>query len=128
LKGCGFVSGHRLSDAASFSKSNAPFGVKPAFAVILLALLLGTYSLADSGAENYKTRCSACHGSDGAAQTMLGRNLKLRSLASPDVQKLSDDELFVIISKGRGKMPSFDKKLSQDQIRDLVKHIRALKK
>ena len=97
-------------------------------AVISLALLLSTYSLAASGAETYKARCSACHGAKGVGETMIGRNLKLRSLASPEVQKLSDDELFVIIGKGKSKMPRFDNKLSHDQIRDLVKHIRALKK
>ncbi|MBZ5667971.1 MAG: cytochrome c [Acidobacteriia bacterium] len=95
--------------------------------LVLLALALSTYTLAEN-ADTYKAKCSACHGANGEADTMIGRNLKLRSLASPEVQKLSDDELFVIISKGRNKMPSFDKKLSSDQIHDLVKHIRALKK
>jgi mono/diheme cytochrome c family protein len=96
-------------------------------APILLALTFSTYALAGS-ADTYKTKCSACHGVNGAGDTMIGRNLQLRSLASPEVQKLTDDELFVIISKGKNKMPSFDHKLSQDQIRELVKHIRALKK
>ena len=59
---------------------------------------------------------------------MLGRNLKLRPLASDAVQKQSDDELTTIISKGKNRMPPFDHKLSKDQIRDVVKHIRSLKK
>jgi mono/diheme cytochrome c family protein len=44
------------------------------------------------------------------------------------VQKQSDDELATIISKGKSKMPSFDRKLSKDQIADVVKYIRSLKK
>jgi len=97
-------------------------------AVILLALLFSTYTFADSGADIYKTKCSACHGKNGAGDTMLGKNLKLRALGSDDVQKQSDDELFTIISKGKKRMPPFDRKLSRDQIRDLVKYIRSLKK
>ena len=97
-------------------------------AVILLALLFSTYTFADSGADVYKTKCSACHGKNGAGDTMLGKNLKLRPLSSDDVQQQSDDELFTIISKGKKRMPPFDRKLSRDQIHDLVKHIRSLKK
>jgi len=97
-------------------------------AVILLALLFSTYTFADSGADVYKSKCSACHGKNGAGDTMLGKNLKLRPLSSDDVQKKSDDELFTIISKGKKRMPPFDRKLSRDQIHDLVKHIRSLKK
>ncbi len=59
---------------------------------------------------------------------MIGRNLNLRALGSTEVQKKSDDELFSIISKGKNRMPSFDRKLSKDQIRDVVRYIRALKK
>jgi len=97
-------------------------------AVILLALLFSTYTFADSGADVYKTKCSACHGKNGAGDSMLGKNLKLRPLSSDDVQKQSDDELFTIISKGKKRMPPFERKLSRDQIHDLVKHIRSLKK
>jgi mono/diheme cytochrome c family protein len=94
----------------------------------MLALLFSTCALADSGADIYKTKCSACHGKNGAGDTMLGKNLKLRPLGSDEVQERSDDELFTIISKGRNRMPPFDRKLSKDQIHDVVKYIRSLKK
>ncbi|MGD0791279.1 MAG: cytochrome c [Terriglobales bacterium] len=121
----GFVSGHRFSDALRSSKSKAPLGAGLA---IILALIFSTYTLADSGSDTYKTKCSACHGANGAGDTMLGKNLKLRPLASADVQKESDDELATIIGKGRNRMPPFNAKLSKDQIRDVVNHIRSLKK
>jgi len=105
-----------------------PRSAKPSLAVIVLAFMFSTYTFADSGADIYKTKCSACHGKNGAGDTMLGKNLKLRALGSDDVQKQSDDELFTIISKGKKRMPPFDRKLSKDQIRDLVKYIRSLKK
>ena len=74
--------------------------------IILLALIFSTYTFADTGAEIYKPRCAACHGVNGAGDTMLGKNMKLRSLASDEVQKESDDELAAIISKGKNKMPA----------------------
>jgi mono/diheme cytochrome c family protein len=95
-------------------------------AVMGLALFLSTYTLADGGADTYKKKCSACHGAKGAGDTLLGKNLKLRRLGSAEVQNKSDNELAMIISKGRNKMPRFDDKLSKDQIRDLVKYIRGL--
>jgi mono/diheme cytochrome c family protein len=94
----------------------------------VLALVFSTYTLADSGADTYKKKCSACHAVNGAGDTMLGKNLKLRVLGSADVQKQSDDELVAVIGKGKNRMPPFDRKLSKDQIRDVVKYIRSLKK
>ena len=128
----GFGSGHRLSDAISTTKSTARsetgYRIWPLLAVNLLVLLFSTYALADSGAATYKEHCASCHGANGAADTMLGRNLKLRSLASAEVQRQSDDELTAITSRGKGKMPAYDRKLSKDQIGDVVKYIRTLKK
>lgn len=96
--------------------------------IILLALACSTYSLADTGAALYKARCSACHGASGTGDTMLGKNLKLRPLASANVQEQSDDALFAAISKGKNRMPHFDGKLSKEQIRNVVKYVRSLKK
>jgi mono/diheme cytochrome c family protein len=58
---------------------------------------------------------------------MLGRNLKLRSLGSSEVQDQSDDQLIAITGKGKNKMPRYDNKLSKEQIREVVKYIRSLK-
>jgi mono/diheme cytochrome c family protein len=96
-------------------------------AVVAPALIFSTYMFAD-GAADYKAKCAPCHGASGAGDTTMGKNLKIRDFRSDDVQKQSDDELAGIIAKGKGKMPSFDGKLSKDQISDLVKHIRTLKK
>ena len=94
---------------------------------ILLTLLLSAAAYADGGSEIFKAKCSACHGASGAGDSMLGKNLKIPSLISTEIQSQSDDELFATISKGKKKMPAFNSKLSPDQIRSLVKHIRSLK-
>ena len=97
-------------------------------AVLIVALTCSTNVFADGGADLFKAKCTACHGADGSGNTTMGKNLKLRDLSSADVQKQSDDELTTIISKGKGKMPSYDGKLTKDQIGDVVKYIRTLKK
>jgi len=96
---------------------------------LAVCLLVCCSALAESSADLYKARCAACHGTHGTGDTMLGRNLKLRPLNSDEVQKQSDEELATIISKGKGnRMPAFEHKLAKEQIGDLVRYIRALKK
>ena len=104
-----------------------PGGLGRTLAIIAL-LLFSTYSLAETGAETYKMKCAACHGRTGAGDSLLGKNLRIRALGSAEVQQQSDEELTAIISKGKNKMPRFDHKLSRDQIADLVRYIRSLKK
>lgn len=94
----------------------------------LLALFsIITLAFAEGGAE-FKTRCAPCHGEKGSGDTKLGQHLQVPDLGSPEVQKQSDVQLNEIISKGKGKMPANEGRLSKDQINDLVKYIRTLRK
>ena len=95
----------------------------------LLIILIGIPSLmAEDAAATFKAKCAACHGPDGAGQTAVGKNLKIRDLHSADVQKQSDADMAKIIEVGKAKMPPFKGKLSTDEINALVKFIRSLKK
>jgi cytochrome c553 len=120
-KNSGFVSGDRFC-ALTLTRTSG--------AILLLALFVSAYTFAETVPDTYKAHCSACHGINGVGDTMIGKNLKLRPLGSDEVQKQSDEVLTEIISKGKGKnrMPSFERKLSKDQITDLVTYIRSLKK
>lgn len=100
---------------------------KVSLAVMALALVASTYSFADAAAD-YKAKCAACHGANGGGDTTMGKNLHIRDFGSADVQKQSDAELTDIITKGKGKMPAYDGKLTKDQIDGIVKWIRTLKK
>ncbi|MFZ0786724.1 MAG: cytochrome c [Candidatus Acidiferrales bacterium] len=80
------------------------------------------------GASLFKSKCAACHGADGSGNTAVGKSLKIRDLASADVQKQTDAELTAIITNGKGAMPSYKDKLSGDQIKDLVGFVRQLAK
>ena len=80
------------------------------------------------GAETFKAKCAACHGPDGTGATAAGKALKVRDLSSADVQGQTDDQLHEIITKGKGKMPAYEKSLGADKCKELVAYIRTLKK
>lgn len=99
------------------------------FSVFLaFALLFSVSSFAEGGADMFKAKCAACHGATGAGDTAMGKNLKLRDLGSPEVQAASDADLNKVIADGKGKMPKYDGKLTKEQITDVVKFLRTLKK
>jgi cytochrome c6 len=94
----------------------------------LTPVLSPASTFASSGADTFKARCAPCHGATGRGDTKMGQHLRLRDLSSPDVHKQTDDELEALIAKGKGKMPPYGAKLTREQIKDLVKFIRSLKK
>ena len=99
--------------------------LRATLALVALALIFSTYTFADAGAD-YKAKCAMCHGANGEGKAAL----KTADFASADVQKKSDAELTEAIEKGKAgtTMKGYADKLSKDQIGDLVKWIRTLKK
>ena len=95
------------------------------FAVLALLLLP---ALAGPGETAYIARCSICHAADGSGRTAKGKKLKLPDLASQEVQKQTDAQLFQIIAQGKDQMPGYAKELGEQKIRDLVAYIRELGK
>jgi len=96
--------------------------------VLAFAMTFSTWSLAQGGADLFKTKCAACHGADGKGETTMGKKLGMKDLASPEIQSKSDADLETVITKGKDKMPAYEGKLTKEQIDDLVKYIRTLKK
>jgi mono/diheme cytochrome c family protein len=94
-----------------------------------VCLFLWTVSAraADDSETLYKSKCVACHGADGAGSA-VGIKLGSHDLRTPEVQKMSDEELAAVISKGKNKMPSYEKTLKPDQIKGLVTFTRSLAK
>lgn len=105
-------------------------GLQRAFLAGAVALCtLGSMTLAAQDAASlFKTKCSACHGADGKGDTPVGKKFGVRDFTSPEVQKMSDDELTTIIADGKGKMPGYKKSLKPEQIKDLTAYIRELAK
>ena len=84
---------------------------------------------ARSATELYSKNCASCHGKDGRAKTLKGKLKHARDLTDPTWQgRVGDERLFNSIMNGKGKMPAFSKKLSEQEIDSLVTYVRALKK
>jgi cytochrome c6 len=95
----------------------------------LLALFLPSEAHAQNDAASvFKAKCAVCHGANGDGNTNVGKGLKLRDLRSPDVQKQTDAQLNTIICCGKGKMPGYQGKLTDDQIKQQVAYMRMLAK
>src|SRR5262245_30028006 len=84
--------------------------------------------------ENWKKHCATCHGADGKGDTKMGKKLDVKDYTDPKVQAGMKDEDMIQITKegkkegGKTKMNGFKDKLSDDEIKALVAHIRSFKK
>lgn len=105
--------------------------VKVAIGVISLAvacLAIPAARAQDAAEKTYKAKCVACHGADGKGETPAGKKLGARDFHSPDVQKEPDGDLIQIVTKGKNKMPGYEKSLKAREIKDLVAYVRELGK
>ncbi len=109
--------------------------------VIGLAALsfAGVASAAGADAKTarvYQAKCASCHGEDGKAETKKGKEMGLKSMASPEWQKgITDAKIKEVIAKGataKGpggaevKMDGYGDKLKPEQVDALVGYIRSL--
>lgn len=84
---------------------------------------------ARSAAELYTKTCASCHGKDGRARTFKAKRNHARNLSDHEWQgRVSDERIFNSIMNGKGKMPAYRKKFSEQEIDALVTYVRALKK
>jgi mono/diheme cytochrome c family protein len=83
---------------------------------------------------NWANNCAQCHGSDGRANTKMGKQLSAKDLTDPKVQaSFSDAEAARVIKEGvkqggKTTMKAFGGKLTDDEIKALVAYTRSLKK
>ena len=103
-------------------------------AIILVLLLLTIAALAgaqDEAAALYKANCANCHNYSGDGKTLAGRKMVIPDLRSPEIQKLSDSELFQTVGNGVGhkQYPHvfLRKGMSESSLHLIVSHLRTLK-
>ncbi len=84
-------------------------------------------AVAQDAAATFKAKCAMCHGADGKGSP-TGLKMGAHDFTSADVQKQTDAQLTEIITKGKAKMPAYDGKLKDTEIKDLVAYIRSLAK
>ncbi len=82
-----------------------------------------------SGKELWNKNCASCHGKTG-----LGDGPKARTLEtnpgnfSKDLTAQADGDLFYKTKTGKGEMPKYEGKLSDDEVWHLVNFMRTFKK
>lgn len=94
--------------------------------VLLGFMVIARPAMADDAEALYKSKCQVCHAADGKGSPG-GQKLGVKDFHSPEVEKQTDAELIEATKQGKGKMPAYDKKLTDDQIKQLIKYIRSLK-
>ena len=84
---------------------------------------------ARSATQLYSKNCTSCHGRDGRANTLKAKRNHARNISDPEWQeRVGDERIFNSIMNGKGKMPAYGKKLSEQEIDALVAFIRGLRK
>src|SRR5262245_44515454 len=108
--------------------------MKRALLIAGLLLAAGGVLRAADAKENWTKHCAKCHGEEGKGQTRMGRQSGAKDYTDAKVQEaLKDDKAFKIIKEGlsedgKKKMDPYGEKLSDDEIKALVAHIRGFKK
>ncbi|MGB0035314.1 MAG: cytochrome c [Candidatus Acidiferrales bacterium] len=81
--------------------------------------------------KTYGFDCAMCHGKDGDGKGELAGDMKLKIPDYRDpaaLKDLTDGELFYIIQKGKGDMPSEGDRAKPDDIWNLVIYVRSFAK
>lgn len=106
------------------------------FALGLLGALLAAPVLAkETAADNYRAYCVQCHGSLGNGKGINIRDMSVLPRDHTDAKEMgarSDADIFKVIKQGgvainkSALMPAWGDILSDDEINDLVQHLRTL--
>ena len=87
-----------------------------------------TLTKSADGSALYASKCVICHGKNGAGTAAL-RSKGQPDLSTAEWQKThSDEQIAARIRDGKGKMPGFKNKLSDEDINALVRQVRTLRK
>ena len=83
-----------------------------------------------AGLAVFTKNCASCHGKAGLGDGVKARTLKdfPGNFSKTDFQSLADGDIFYRTKTGRGEMPKYDGKLSDDDIWNVVNYMRTLKK
>jgi mono/diheme cytochrome c family protein len=76
---------------------------------------------------NFGKHCEGCHGpkGEGGPVKVDNKQIKVPSLKSDHAIKHTDDQIAKMITNGEEEMPPFKDKMSQAEIADMVKFVRA---
>ena len=108
--------------------------VKTALVSVVLLSMLGSRARAAETKELWDKTCASCHGKDGRGDTKMGKKVDVKDYTDPKFQAEFKDEKAIktikegINEKGKERMKPYGDKLSDEEIKALVAHIRTFKK
>jgi len=105
-------------------------------AAAAFAALAATARLSADAADTWNHNCASCHGPDGAGKTKAGRMASVKDFTDGKYQdSFTDDQAIAQIKggfkdkeTGKEKMKAFGEKLTDPEIADLLKYVRAFRK
>jgi cytochrome c553 len=104
-------------------------------AALLLFLAVGVTAGNAGVQENWTKHCASCHGKDGKGQTKAGKMAEVKDMTDAAYQgSFKDDDAFAQVKQGlkdkngKDRMKPFAEKLKDEEIKELLAHVRALKK
>jgi cytochrome c6 len=77
---------------------------------------------ADGAGAIFEKKCAPCHGKDGKGQTKMGEKMGVKDLAT---SAATAADLEKTIADGRGKMPAFKGKVSDEEIKAIAAFVKA---
>lgn len=103
--------------------------------LFLVTALTGAFTVqAADVKENWKAHCVKCHGEDGKGDTKMGKKAGAKDMTDAKVQaEMKDDKAFKSVKEGlkdgdKTVMQPYNEKLSDDEIKALIAHVRSFKK
>jgi cytochrome c553 len=85
--------------------------------------------------ENWTKNCASCHGKDGKGLTKAGKMAEVKDLTEAAYQaSFTDEQAFARVKEGlkdkngKDRMKPFADKLKDEEIKELVAHLRTFKK
>ena len=93
----------------------------------IAAFAVAAYGTGDTEkhpSELFLKNCAKCHGDNGKADTMRGKQLRARNFTDAEWQAdVTNAQLIKSVTEGKGDdMPPWGKKLTPEQIESLVKN------
>jgi len=107
--------------------------MKKIVVTLLLAGVAGWTWAAGDVQQTWDKNCAMCHGKDGKGQTTVGRKLQIKDFTDAKTQAaFTDDQAVKVIKEGitqdgQLKMKAFGDKLTDDEIKSLIAHVRGFK-
>lgn len=112
----------KLSIVASFLAFGAFFAFSNAAQASLVPMSGELNADAISPRSLYASNCAGCHGSNGKGQTARGRKLEADDISGGT----STSKTIRVVTNGKGKMPSFKRRLTSAQIAQIAGYVSTL--